>query len=75
MLTDPSDVEREILEAIPYQDNLAILHTDSSLLPQEESRLGKLELPYPRVDLGRVAVTYYMKRTCSKASPHRLISA
>jgi hypothetical protein len=33
MLVDASDRERDILGAIPYQDNETILHTDASLLP------------------------------------------
>ncbi|MBV9891772.1 MAG: FAD-dependent oxidoreductase [Rhizobacter sp.] len=34
MLADPSREEREILGAIPYQHNDAVLHTDTSLLPR-----------------------------------------
>ena len=34
MLEDASDVEREILGAIPYQPNTTILHTDASVLPR-----------------------------------------
>jgi predicted NAD/FAD-binding protein len=33
ILWDPSWREREILDAIPYQENEAVLHTDRSLLP------------------------------------------
>ena len=34
MLADPSREEREILSAIPYQRNEAVLHTDTALLPR-----------------------------------------
>jgi predicted NAD/FAD-binding protein len=34
MLADPSDAERAILGAIPYQANDVALHTDASLLPR-----------------------------------------
>ena len=34
LLSDPSDTERDILSAIPYQANEAVLHTDKSLLPR-----------------------------------------
>jgi predicted NAD/FAD-binding protein len=34
LLADPSREEREILGAIPYQRNEAVLHTDTSLLPR-----------------------------------------
>lgn len=33
MLSDPSPAEREILGAIPYQENFTVLHTDTSVLP------------------------------------------
>jgi uncharacterized protein len=33
LLSDPSPQERDILGAIPYQDNEVILHTDTRLLP------------------------------------------
>jgi predicted NAD/FAD-binding protein len=34
LLADPSDQEREILGAIPYQPNEAVLHTDRRMLPR-----------------------------------------
>ncbi len=34
LLEDPSDVEREVLGAMRYQDNDVVLHTDTRLLPQ-----------------------------------------
>jgi uncharacterized protein len=37
LLTDPSPAEREILGAIPYQRNEAVLHTDASLLPRRRA--------------------------------------
>jgi uncharacterized protein len=35
MIENPTKNEREILEAIPYQKNIAVLHWDSSVLPNE----------------------------------------
>jgi predicted NAD/FAD-binding protein len=59
MLTDASTAEREILDALPYQANDVVLHTDVRLLPQNRKtwsswnyRLG--------VDAGRAVVTYNM---------------
>jgi predicted NAD/FAD-binding protein len=69
MLVDPSHAEREILEAIPYQDNLAILHTDSSLLPKRRGAWASWNYHIPREELGRVAVTYYMNMLQSLTSP------
>jgi len=34
MLADPSPAEREVLGAIPYQENEAVLHVDDTLLPR-----------------------------------------
>jgi predicted NAD/FAD-binding protein len=34
LLADPTHAEREVLGAIPYQRNEAILHTDSRLMPR-----------------------------------------
>jgi predicted NAD/FAD-binding protein len=34
LLDDPRPVEREVLDAIPYQANEAVLHTDASLMPR-----------------------------------------
>ncbi len=37
LLADPSEAEREVLGAIPYQANEAVLHTDASLLPRRRA--------------------------------------
>jgi predicted NAD/FAD-binding protein len=34
ILTDPTAAEREVLDAIPYQRNEAVLHTDARLMPR-----------------------------------------
>ncbi len=34
LLTDPTDAERDILGALPYQANDVVLHTDTRLLPR-----------------------------------------
>ena len=36
LLEDPSEEEVEILGSLPYQKNLALLHTDSSILPKKK---------------------------------------
>jgi predicted NAD/FAD-binding protein len=70
MLADPSDVERELLAAIPYQDNLAILHTDSSLLPKRRIAWASWNYHIPQEELGRVALTYYMNMLQSLTAPN-----
>ena len=69
MLADPSDSEQEILAAIPYQENLTILHTDSSLLPKRKVAWASWNYHIPREELGRVALTYYMNMLQSLSSP------
>ena len=49
MLHRPTDAEREVLGAIAYQPNEAVLHTDASLLPRRRAALGELELPPGRL--------------------------
>lgn len=60
MLSDPSPAEREILSAIPYQENLAVLHSDSSLLPRHKSAWSSWNCHIPREVSGRVSLTYDM---------------
>jgi len=69
MLTDASDAERDILSAIPYQENLATLHTDASLLPRRRAAWASWNYHIPRQELGRVAVTYYMNRLQTLSAP------
>ena len=59
LLADPSDAEREVLSAIPYQRNDAVLHTDARLMPRR--RLAWAAWNYHlRQDGGPVALTYNM---------------
>ncbi len=60
LLADPSREEREILGAIPYQDNDVVLHTDQSLLPRR--RAARASWNYHLADRpnGRTTVTYWM---------------
>jgi predicted NAD/FAD-binding protein len=60
MLADPSDLEREVLGAIPYQENLAVLHTDTSLLPPQKTAWASWNYHILREEKGRVALTYNM---------------
>ena len=60
LLEDPSDAEKNILGAIPYQENLAVLHCDESLLPSKKAAWASWNYHIPKEDLGRVALTYDM---------------
>lgn len=60
MIADPSGAERSILGAIPYQENLTILHTDTSVLPPKKEAWASWNYSIPATPEGRVAVTYDM---------------
>jgi predicted NAD/FAD-binding protein len=62
LLSDASDRERELLGAISYQDNEAVLHTDTAMLPRRRRAWASWNyhlLPRPT---GRTTVTYHMNR-------------
>jgi predicted NAD/FAD-binding protein len=60
MLADPSEAEREILGAIPFQRNEAVLHTDVSLLPRRRSAWSSWNFHLTEQPVGRTTVTYWM---------------
>ncbi len=47
MLAEPTDLQRELLSAMPYSPNTAQLHTDTSAAADRAPRPGLLELPAP----------------------------
>jgi len=60
LLADPSEAENEILGAIPYQSNEAILHTDRSLLPRRRSAWSSWNFHLTEEPAGCSTVTYWM---------------
>ncbi len=60
MLTDPTQAEREVLGAIRYQGNEAILHTDESLMPRRRRAWAAWNYHLPEDKSRPVAVTYNM---------------
>lgn len=64
MLEDPTPVERSVLSAFPYERNIAILHTDESVLPGKRRAWAAWNyLLNPRSssrDLHPATVTYQM---------------
>ena len=69
MLDDPSDAEQNILGAIPYQENEAVLHWDASLLPGKKAAWASWNYHIPIEETGRVAVTYDMNILQSIGAP------
>jgi predicted NAD/FAD-binding protein len=71
LLADPTPAEHEILGAIPYVENDAVLHTDARLLPRRRRAWASwnyhlLDEPGPQA-----AVTYHMNRLQSLTSPEQ----
>ena len=60
MLTDATPAERDILSAMPYQPNEAILHTDESVLPRRRRAWAGWNYRITNNDRAPVAVTYNM---------------
>ncbi len=60
MLAQPTDAERAILGAIPYQANRAVLHTDESLLPRRRAAWAAWNYHIPAERQSTVSVTYNM---------------
>lgn len=60
LLATPSDAEREVLGAIPYQPNLAVLHTDERLLPKRRKAWAAWNYRIPASSQDAVTVTYNM---------------
>jgi DUF1365 family protein len=62
MLESPSTAQREVLSAIPYSANTALLHTDTSLLPRAANARSSWNFQRPALATGEVTVTYDLTR-------------
>jgi predicted NAD/FAD-binding protein len=70
LLTDASDRERELLGAIPYQANEAVLHTDPRLLPRRRRAWASWNYHLVEDPAARTTVTYHMNRLQSLRAEH-----
>jgi predicted NAD/FAD-binding protein len=68
LLAQPSWLERRVLGAIRYQENEAVLHTDSSLMPRRRRAWASWNYRVPAQARDRVLVTYHMNRLQGFAS-------
>lgn len=73
LLADASPVEREVLEALPYVENEAVLHTDSRLLPRRALAHAAWNYHITSGSRNAVAVTYDMNQLQGLTSPERLL--
>lgn len=62
MLEAPTPLQREVLGAMPYAANTALLHTDTSLLPHAERARSSWNFQRPLDETGVVTVTYDLTR-------------
>lgn len=69
LLDDPSPAEYDILSAIPYQENEAVLHTDTALLPRSRLAWAAWNYHILREARDRIAVTYNMNILQGLAAP------
>ncbi|HET8567152.1 MAG TPA: FAD-dependent oxidoreductase [Solirubrobacterales bacterium] len=60
MLADPSEAEREVLGAIPYQRNQGVLHTDASLMPRRRAAWSSWNFHLTPQPVAGTTVTYWM---------------
>lgn len=60
LLADPSGKEREVLGAVPYQTNEAVLHTDTRLLPRRRLAWAGWNYHVLPPGHGPIALTYNM---------------
>jgi len=62
ILADATDRERELLGAIPYQANQAVLHTDTTMLPRRRRAWASWNYHLMAAPGDRTTVTYHMNR-------------
>lgn len=62
MLESPTAAQSEVLSALPYSANTALLHTDTSLLPSAPGARSSWNFRRPATPTGQVTVTYDLTR-------------
>jgi predicted NAD/FAD-binding protein len=73
LLSDATGAEREILGAIGYQDNEAILHTDTKVLPRCRRAWAAWNAHVPADRDAPCSVSYWMNALQSLRAPEQLI--
>jgi predicted NAD/FAD-binding protein len=72
LLADADNREREILRALPYQSNEAVLHTDVRLLPRRRRAWASWNYHLLEEPSDRATVTYHMNRLQSLRAEQEL---
>jgi predicted NAD/FAD-binding protein len=74
LLQDPSDLERELLGAIPYLPSELVLHTDTSLLPRRRAAWASWNAHYLEASKGTPAVSYWLNNLQGHAIDRELVA-
>src|ERR1700691_566500 len=72
LLADPGERERELLGAIPYQQNEVVIHTDRSLLPRRRRAWASWNFYLGGGAQGRCTATYHLNRLQSLRADREL---
>lgn len=73
LLADPTPAEREVLGAIPYQENHTVLHTDARLLPNNRKAWAAWNAYVPAAPDEACTVSYCMNLLQSLDSPEPFV--
>jgi predicted NAD/FAD-binding protein len=73
LLADPSITEAEVLGAVPYQRNTAVLHTDTRLMPRRRAAWASWNYHLSDQPADRTTVTYHMNRLQSLAADREFL--
>lgn len=70
LLADPSATERTLLGAIPYQQNEAVLHTDTGIMPSRRRTWSAWNVHLDDVGVDGACLTYWMNRLQPLSAKH-----
>jgi predicted NAD/FAD-binding protein len=73
LLADPTPAEREVLAALPYQRNVALLHTDASLMPRRRRAWASWNVRVTGTPRPGATLTYDMNRLQGLRTPLPLL--
>ncbi len=73
LLAAPSERERDLLGAIPYQSNETVLHTDERLLPRRRAARASWNYHLTEQPVGKTTITYDMNRLQSLRADLRFL--
>lgn len=73
MLADPTPQEVALLESFPYQENQAVLHRDTTRMPQRRAAWASWNYAIPRDPQNSACVTYDLSRLQSHSTPSPIL--